>query len=91
MNSTLQVRIDKVTKDKAKKVFKEMGIDTSSGVKMFLSHVISTGSMSFIPVTKNGFTRAQEKEMIAETKEALKNSRRFHSAQEAHAHILKSK
>jgi len=89
MNSTLQVRIDKATKDKAKKVFKEMGMDTSSGVKMFLSYVVNTGSVPFTPVTKNGFTKAQEKEIRAETKEAIAKGKRFSSHEELHASIIK--
>lgn len=89
MDSTLQVRIDQKTKKEAQKMFKEMGIDTSSGVKMFLSHVVNTGSLPFTPITKNGFTKQEESEIITETKEALKKGKRFRNVAEAHTNILK--
>lgn len=89
MNTTLQVRIDKKTKTKAQKIFKEIGIDMSSGIKMFLSRVINTGTVPFIPLTKNGFTKEYEQELLREVEEAEKYGKRYNSIQEAHADILK--
>lgn len=39
------MRIDKSTKDKAQKVFKKGGLDLSSGLRMYLSRVASSGRM----------------------------------------------
>ena len=89
MNSTLQVRIDKKTKQKAQKVFKKMGLDMSSGVKLYLSHVVNTGSLPFTPRTRNGFTVAQEKQILKETEEILKNGKSYNSIQELHEGLLK--
>lgn len=89
MNTTLQVRIDKKTKNKAQKIFKDLGIDMSSGIKLFLSKVINTKSIPFIPVTKNKFTRTQEKEILREIEYALKHGKRYNSVDEAFDDVLK--
>lgn len=89
MNTTLQVRINKNTKQKAQKVFKKIGLDMSSGVKMYLSHVVNTGSLPFTPRTKNGFTLEQEKEIIRETKEAITHGKSYGSAKEMHRAIMR--
>lgn len=89
MNTTLQVRIDQKTKNKARKVFKEMGIDISSGIKMFLSRVINTGSIPFVPLTKNGFTEEYEKKLLKEIEEAKRYGKRHGGIKDAHADILK--
>ncbi|MEK7134612.1 MAG: type II toxin-antitoxin system RelB/DinJ family antitoxin [Patescibacteria group bacterium] len=77
MNSTLQIRIDKQTKEKAGKIFRKMGIDTSSGIKMFLSQVVHTGAIPFTPTTQNGFSKKREREIIAETKAAIRAGKRY--------------
>lgn len=89
MNTTLQIRVDKKTKKEAQKVFKDLGIDMSSGIKLYLSKVINTGSIPFIPRTKNGFTEAQEKEILKEVEYALKYGKRYSSVDEAFDDILK--
>lgn len=89
MNTTLQVRIDKKTKDKAQKIFKDMGIDMSSGIKLFLSRVINTGSVPFIPTTKNGFTKEIEEEILKEIVAAKKTGKIYSSVGSAFADVLK--
>lgn len=89
MNTTLQVRIDKKTKTKAQKIFKEIGIDMSSGIKMFLSRVVNTGTVPFIPLTKNGFTKEYEQELLREVEKAEKYGKRYNSVKEAFDDILK--
>lgn len=66
--STIQVRIDNRTKIKAQAIFKKLGIDLSSAMKLFLSQVIRTKSIPFIAKTENGFTPAYEKMIIDEWK-----------------------
>ena len=92
MNSTLQIRINKKTKEKAKKVFNDLGIDMSSGVKLYLSQVINTGSILFYPTTKNGFSIAKEQEMIKEVNQTIgdKKGKSYKTVKEAHTDILKS-
>ena len=72
MNTTLQLRLNKETKTAAKKIFEGMGLDMSSGVKIFLSQVFRTGSIPFEVRTSNGFTPMQEKEMLRKVKKAAK-------------------
>jgi DNA-damage-inducible protein J len=52
MNTTMQIRIDKKTKDAAQKAFKDMGMDLSSGVKIFLKEVAKEKTFPFIPSAK---------------------------------------
>ncbi|MEN9582348.1 MAG: RelB antitoxin [Candidatus Parcubacteria bacterium] len=89
MNTTLQIRIDKKTKEKAQKVFKEMGIDLSAGIKMYLTQIAQDGYLSFIPSTKK--TRAKRKEWDKEVAYALKHGKGYSSAEEMHDAILKEK
>lgn len=74
---TIQIRIDKKTKDAAKKTLQEMGLDMSSAVKLFLTNVVNTQSIPLDLRTANGFTLAQERAMIAETEEAKKTGKKF--------------
>ena len=65
-----------------------MGIDMSSGIKLFLQSVINTESIPFTIITKNGFTKSQEQIMIKEAKESLKKERGYSSARDLHKDIL---
>jgi len=76
MSTTLQVRVDKKIKQKAQKVFKNMGLDMSSGVKLYLAHVVNTGSLPFTPKTANGFTEEQERQIMQETERILKSGKK---------------
>ena len=75
MSTTLQVRVDKKTKQKAQKVFKNMGLDMSSGVKLYLAHVVNTGSPPFTPKTAHGVNEEQERQIIQETERILKSGK----------------
>ncbi len=88
MNTTLQVRIDEKTKTKAQRVFKELGVDMSSGVKMFLQQVVHTESIPFEIRTPNGFTMAQEEQVLKETAWAEKHGKRYKNAKDLFADIL---
>jgi len=81
-NSTIQLRIDNETKQKAQKTLEEIGLDFSSAIKLFLTNVIITQSIPFDIRTKNGFTHAQEKEMIKEARWAVKHAKRYSSVKE---------
>ena len=47
MTTTLQIRIDQKTKDAAQKTFRSMGLDMSSGVKLYLTQVMHTKTIPF--------------------------------------------
>ena len=87
MSSTIQIRINKDVKNRTKKVFNELGIDVSSGIKLFLAQVVNTGSIPFNPVTQNGFSVFKEKEIIKETQKIIKSGKRYKNIQEAHSDI----
>ena len=88
MNTTMQIRIDSSTKTRAQKAFKGMGIDMSSGVKMFLNQVAVDQCMPFIPSTNK--TRAIRKGWDKEFAWAIKNGKGYNSAKEMHNAIMKS-
>jgi DNA-damage-inducible protein J len=89
MNTTLQLRIDKKTKTHAQKIFKELGVDMSSGVKMFLQQVVNTESIPFEIRTPNGFTLAKEEQIQKETAWAQKHGKRYASAKQMLKSIVK--
>ena len=86
MNTTMQIRIDATTKARAQKAFKGMGLDLSSGVKMFLNQVAIDQCMPFVPSTKK--TRANRKKWDKELQWAINHGKRYSSAEEMHKDIL---
>jgi len=82
MTSTIQVRVDSGVKRSAEEAFRDMGLDMSSGVKLFLHQVVRSGSIPFAIRTENGFTPEQEQQMISETKYALKHGKQYATARE---------
>ncbi len=87
--TTIQIRIDKKTKDGAKRVFKKMGLDVSSGIKLYLSRVAQDESIPFVLRTENGYTPEQEREIIRETEHAVKYGKRYDSVDEMWKDIMK--
>jgi DNA-damage-inducible protein J len=49
MAGTIQIRIDEQTKSEAASILKEMGLDISTAVKMFLKAVINEKALPFQP------------------------------------------
>jgi DNA-damage-inducible protein J len=80
--STIQLRIDTKTKNQAKKTLNEIGLDLSSAIKLFLKNVVITESLPFEVRTRNGFTRAQEQEILKEAEWAMKYSKRYSSVKD---------
>jgi addiction module RelB/DinJ family antitoxin len=67
--TTLQIRIDESTKEQAKEILAELGLDLSSAIKLFLRNIIITES---IPLELRS-----EKGMLAERKcELLRDAAR---------------
>ena len=90
MSTTIQIRVDKEVKRKADRTFKKMGLDMSSGVKLFLHRVIQSGSIPFTLRTANGFTPEQERQILRDSREAMLHGKSYTSIEELHADILKS-
>jgi DNA-damage-inducible protein J len=86
--ATIQVRTDDNLKKKAQDVLKEIGLDLSSAINVYLRQIVLTGSIPFQIRTVNGFTPEQEEQMIRETEEALRSGKSYDSAEELHTDIL---
>jgi len=88
-NATINIRIDRKTKKEAEKTFRDMGLDISSGIKIFLREAIRSGSIPFRIRTANGFTPEYEASIAHETTNVPKNAKTYRSAKEMHAAIMK--
>ena len=88
MDGTLQVRIDKKTKKEAQKAFQSMGLDISSGIKLYLTQVISRQAIPFTILTADRWSIEKKRGLIKESKEAINSGRGFRTAEELHKNIL---
>jgi addiction module RelB/DinJ family antitoxin len=79
MNTTIQIRIDKKSKDRAVKSFKAMGLDLSSGIKYLLAQTGKTKDLSYI--CSHGYvhryTDKQAKEYKRIVKDTLKHGKKY--------------
>lgn len=86
--TTIQIRVDERTKRKARRVFEKMGLDVSSGIKLYLARVAQDEAIPFALRTENGYVPGEEQRLIAEAKKAAKHGKRYGSATEALDDIL---
>lgn len=73
--SQINVRIEEKTKKAASKVLASMGLDISTGVKMFLTQVAIDNGLPFTP-TRN--TKAMREKIEKEVADALKRGKIYH-------------
>jgi DNA-damage-inducible protein J len=85
MQSTIQIRIDESTKKKAKKILDEVGLDLSSGIKLFLSQVVIVKGIPFLPSTNAKRIRAR---WDREVENALKKGKGYASTKKMLDDIL---
>lgn len=64
----INFRTKKSVKDKAVKLFNQMGLDMSSALNLFLAKVLETKSIPFRVTTVNGYTPEFEKMLLEEIK-----------------------
>lgn len=93
MNSTVQLRVDKKTKKAVVGIFQSLGLDLSTGVKIYFQQVLRRQGIPFPLVTKNGFTESEERLILKESAEtrALYNSGKrkgYKSAKKMFAEIM---
>lgn len=88
MTTTIQVRIDAKVKKDAQTVFENMGLDLSSGVKLYLAQVIREQGLPFTPRTVNGLTPAYEARLLREAANAKKGGVSYSSAKAAMRELL---
>ena len=67
--STIHVRVDEETKKQAGEVFADLGIDVSTGVKLFLRQVITEKGIPFTPSTSPAIVKAKWDAEVADALE----------------------
>lgn len=58
MSKTYSIRLDENTKDNAQKVFNDLGMDFSTGVKIYLKQVIKLNGIPFELSNQSGLDRS---------------------------------
>ena len=86
MNTTINIRIDKETKTKVKKMLGDMGLDLSSGIKLFLNQVVTEQGIPFTPTRNTAKIRAHWDKEVVET---IKNNQRYKATKDMMDDILK--
>ncbi len=77
-------------KDAAKKTFRSMGLDMSSGVKLYLAQVINEKAIPFPVMSADYWPREKKLKLIMEEEYAFKHGKRYANAKELHDDILKN-
>ncbi len=67
--SIINFRTKTNIKKSANKIFSKMGIDMSSALNMFLHNVVIRNSIPLHLITDNGYTLAEEMQMISELRD----------------------
>ena len=88
MNTTLQVRIDSKTKERARRAFKASGIDLSSGLRLFLTHIGRTGEVPQDMFTFANLPAVEMRKLMREADWAAKYGKRYNTAKELLDDIL---
>lgn len=73
MNTTLQIRLDQKMKSEASKIFKSMGLDMSTGMKLFLAQVINTKSIPFPVMSADFWPEEKKQELVSIAEETLRD------------------
>jgi DNA-damage-inducible protein J len=89
MNATLQMRIDQRTKERASKAFRASGLDLSSGLRLFLSHVGRTGEVPFDLFSYQNAPEAVRETLVKEARTAARRGKAYKTVREMHTAILK--
>lgn len=76
--TTLNVRIEEKTKKAAKKALEGVGLDLSSGVKLFLKQVVNEQGLPFTPTKNPAALRAKWDREAAEAR----RNKRFKSVEQ---------
>lgn len=91
MNTTLQIRIDNKTKEKARKAFQKSGLDMTSGMRLYLNKVANEGEIPFEMFSFNNLSDKRKKELLKDMEETLKHGKRYSSSKELLDEILNEK
>lgn len=75
----INIRIEEKTKRAASKALSDIGLDLSTGVKLFLHQVVTEKGLPFTPTKNPAVLRAK---WDAEVTDALKSGKSYKSAKE---------
>ncbi len=80
-------------KSDASKIFKSMGLDMSTGMKLFLAQVVNTKSIPFPVMSADYWPEEKKQELVRIAEKTLKDYKSgkikaYDSIQEAHRDIL---
>ncbi len=89
IQTTIQIRIEEDLKEKASDVLKNIGLDLSSGIKLFLKEVVTSESVPFIPSTAKGKKLLNYEMLKQEIAEAKKKGKGFATSEEMLDDILR--
>lgn len=66
MASTIQVRVDDELKNKSEQLFRDLGTDTTSAIRMFLTQAVANNGFPFEikKVERNPFVAMSEEELL---------------------------
>lgn len=91
MTTTLQTRVDAKLKRDAMKTFEAMGLDMSTGIKMFLTQVVRTNSIPFAIESANMLPHKEKRSLVRETASVLKGGKGYASASSLHRDIVRGR
>ena len=76
MASTIQVRVDDELKEKSDQLFKELGTDTTSAIRMFLIQAVANNGFPFEikRVTADPYARMTEEELLKKLERARRTA-----------------
>lgn len=73
MASTIQIRVDDELKAKSDELFKDLGTDTTTAIRMFLTQAVATNGFPFEikrQTESNPYAPMTEKEMLTKLKKS---------------------
>lgn len=71
MSNVVQLRVDSKIKKKVANIFADLGLDLSTGVKIYFQQVLRHGGIPFSLLTDNGFTPEEEEEIMRESRQTM--------------------
>lgn len=72
MSNVVQLRVDARTKKKVANIFSNLGLDLSTGVKIYFQQVMRFKGIPFPLLTENGFSLEQERKILRESEQTKK-------------------
>ena len=88
--ATIQIRVEESLKNKASVVLKKIGLDLSSGIKLFLTEIATNEAIPFYPSTEKGKRLRHYELYKKEIAEAEESGKSFTSGKDLINDILNS-